>query len=356
MADRLVIHHSERGYTLNNPIRLGNPVYECQVTMGQRRLLKLYESKLSGGVRLNRFPKLDNGRTGTNDEVSCEPRYEGNLVNRTPDKAVLSDIINACIYQLDEPLAYTDLVRDALHRERLRYDALVLWPELTNSDVRKKPLTHGNVNNEQFAYIPPRSVYPYCEGLWLSDGCNFRYTNFWACNALNLYADEILCTGRFEVMFILPPVPRRGTYELRYACLSQFSRSIAQIYFGSDPDYLPVAGIPFDFRANTSAAHIGAVPDTDDQDYNIEKDKQLRNNGYLKGGKNITALGAANSARDDIRCYRRIMVTQTMDPDKTYYLKLKTVLDTDKKEMFLDYIELCPKEVYDNPETPEDIW
>ena len=356
VADRLVIHHSERGYTMSNPIRLGNPVYEWQVTMGQRRLLKLYESKLSGGIRLNRFPQLDNSRTGTGDEVSCEPRYEGNLVNRTPDKAVLSDIINACIYQLDEPLAYTDQVRDALHRERLRFDALVLWPELTNSDVRKKPLTHTILNSEQFAYIPPTSAYPYCQDLWISDATHTRYTNFWGHSALNLYADEILCTGRFEIMFKVPPVPRRGTYELRYACLSQYTRGIAQIYFGSDPDRLPVAGIPFDFRSNTSAANIGAVADTEDQDYNIEKDKQLRNNGYLKGAKAITSLGSAVSARDDIRCYRRIMVTQTMDPGKTYYLRLKTVLDSEAKEMFLDYIELCPKEVYDNPETPEDIW
>jgi hypothetical protein len=23
---------------------------------------------------------------------------------------------------------------------------------------------------------------------------------------------------------------------------------------------------------------------------------------------------------------------------------------------FMDFIEFCPKEVYDNPQTPEDIW
>ena len=29
---------------------------------------------------------------------------------------------------------------------------------------------------------------------------------------------------------------------------------------------------------------------------------------------------------------------------------------SDAKEFYMDYIELCPKEVFDNPETPEDIW
>ena len=73
------------------------------------------------------------------------------------------------------------------------------------------------------------------------------------------------------------------TYDLRYVCLSQASRSIAQIYFGEDPDKLPVAGIPFDFSAEITARHIGAGPDTDDDDYNAEKDKQLRAKGYMKG-------------------------------------------------------------------------
>jgi hypothetical protein len=26
------------------------------------------------------------------------------------------------------------------------------------------------------------------------------------------------------------------------------------------------------------------------------------------------------------------------------------------KEFYMDYMEYCAKEVYDNPETPEDIW
>ena len=43
-------------------------------------------------------------------------------------------------------------------------------------------------------------------------------------------------------------------------------------------------------------------------------------------------------------------------PDKTYYLRFKSVLDSDRKELYLDYIEFCPKEIYDNPAEPEDVW
>jgi hypothetical protein len=45
-----------------------------------------------------------------------------------------------------------------------------------------------------------------------------------------------------------------------------------------------------------------------------------------------------------------------MDPEETYYLKIKSVLDSDKKEFYMDYLELVAKEIYDNPEEPEDIW
>ena len=53
---------------------------------------------------------------------------------------------------------------------------------------------------------------------------------------------------------------------------------------------------------------------------------------------------------------RRIVTRQTLDPDKTYYLKIKSVLDTETAEFYMDHIEYCPKEIYDNPVTPEDIW
>ena len=32
------------------------------------------------------------------------------------------------------------------------------------------------------------------------------------------------------------------------------------------------------------------------------------------------------------------------------------LLDTETAEFYMDHIEYCPKEIYDNPVTPEDIW
>ena len=53
---------------------------------------------------------------------------------------------------------------------------------------------------------------------------------------------------------------------------------------------------------------------------------------------------------------RHIVWRGYMEADQTYYMKLKSVLDSDQREFYMDMLELCPKEVYDNPEKPEDIW
>ena len=31
-------------------------------------------------------------------------------------------------------------------------------------------------------------------------------------------------------------------------------------------------------------------------------------------------------------------------------------MDDPTRYLYIDYLEYCEKEVYDNPETPEDIW
>ena len=45
-----------------------------------------------------------------------------------------------------------------------------------------------------------------------------------------------------------------------------------------------------------------------------------------------------------------------MDPDKTYYNRFKSVLESDRKELYMDYMEFVSKEIFDNPEKPESIW
>ena len=181
----------------------------------------------------------------------------------------------------------------------------------------------------------------------------------------NYCQDEDKAFGRYDIMFTLPPVPKRGTYELRYKVLATGARGITQVYFGSDPDNLPAAGIPVNMAEGIATTYggesatwadiqDGSGSSRRDEDEIIEIDHKLRNHGLMKAAQH--EYGEGHTARDDERQKRHILIRQTLDPKLTYYIRFKSVLDTDKKELYLDYFEWCPKEIYDNPSVPEDVW
>ena len=352
-ADRLVFHRNEFGYDQARKT-FTIPMYEIYTTMGKRRLLKIYESKESNGIYLNRFPKLEQDRREILHELYCDADKEGCYVDRDPEHAILNDIINCCIYPIGAPLSYNDNVRDNLAKERLRFDGMTLFPEAMNNDIRLKMSAD---EKNQDVYIPATRIYNYFENMQMNDQTLFVYLNAYGYNWCNLHSDEMKAKGRFELTFKLPPVPRRGTYEFRYDVLPNGDRGIQQFYFGSDPTKLPAAGIPVNLTKGIGNMNVGYEADGKDEDYNIEVDKRLRNNGVMKGAKTVTADGSSSDIeRNRSSNLRYIIIRQTMDPDKTYYMKLKSVLDSEDKEFYMDYMEYCPKEVYDNPERPEDIW
>jgi len=353
-SDRLVFHRNEYGYNPGTPYKYTIPMYEIYTTMGKRRLLKIYESKESEGIYLNRFPNLDNGRNSVYHELSCDPDKVGCFVDRDPEKAVLNDIINCCIYPIDAPLSYSDAVRDNLSRQRLRFDGMTLFPEAMNNEIRLK---RSADQKYQDVYIPATHIYNYFENMQMNNQTIFIYLNAYSYNWCNLHSDEMKAKKRFEITFKLPPVPRRTTYEFRYDVLPNGDRGIQQFYFGEDPNRLPAAGIPVNLTRGIGSMNVGYEADTGDDDYDAEVDKRLRNNGVMKGAKSVTADGTTGDIeRNRSSNLRYIIVRQTMDPDKTYYMRVKSVLDSEEKEFYMDYMEYCPKEVYDNPEHPEDIW
>ena len=223
-----------------------------------------------------------------------------------------------------------------------------------NNEIRlKRSVDQQN----QLVYIPPTSVYDYFHNMRISDNSTFIYLNAYGHTWCNLHSDEMKAKGRFELLFTLPPVPRRTTYEFRYKVLPTVDRGIQQFYFGDHIGKLPAAGIPVDLTKGIGNMNVGYEKDGTDDDYNIEIDKRLRNNGVMKGAKSITADGTSTDIeRNRDTNLRYIIVRQTLEPDKTYYLKVKSVLDAEDKEFYMDYLEYCPKSVYDNPEKPEDIW
>ena len=354
-ADQLVFHRSENGYSKANG-NLGVPVYEYYTTMGKKRLIKIIETAESNGVYLNRVPNRDDGRHGNGHEISCDPDKVGCRVNRESDLAILNDIVNCCVYPIDAPLAFTDNVRKNLGRERIRFDVMSLFPEAMNNGMRC--ITSGEERWMRQLIPNTMTSYNYFENMQQNEETHMMYYNLQS-GCPNLHTDEMKATGHFQVTLTLPPVPRRSTYELRYKVLTTWQRGMVQIYFGPDPDYQPAAGIPIDLTLPNSSPKYGYEDDSGDDEYDAEVEKRMRNKNVMKGCKDVSEDGGVNSTERQGSVYdklRHIVWRGTMEPDRPYYMKIKTALDNDKRELYMDYLELCPKEVFDNPDRPENIW
>ena len=352
-ANRLLIHANEYGYSPYNPTKYTIPVVEYYTTMGKRRLLKLYESGASNGVYLNRFPILDDGRRGTGLEIGCDADKTGCYVVRDGELTNVQGIVNACIYPIDKPLSYNDDVRNHLMKDHIRFDGFAIFPEAMTNELRRK---ESKEDKHMHIYIPPSSVYQYFDNMTLNDDCMYVYFNGWGYNWCNYSCDEIKALGRYDVTMKLPPVPRKGIYELRYKILANSVRGTCQMYFGSDPNNLPVTGIPVDLTIPVTHISTDWERDTEDDSYNAEVDKCMRNNMIMKGIKSVNDEVAPRTEREKENCSRRIVTRQMMDPDKTYYIRFKSVLDSDRKELYMDYMEFVSKEIFDNPEKSENIW
>ncbi len=362
-ANKLVIHYNERGYDYKNKnLPYTVPVYEIWTTMGKRRLMKIYQAGprycLDGeGKRyINRFPVLNNGRRDDYSEKSVTPETEGIVINT--ENAI--DLVNAYIYPVDKPVVYDENVRTNLQKQRIRFDLTTITPEFANNDLRGTTIY-------QDPGMPIDDDYKYLTNIDLLKGTQFYYLSGVGANWLNWQGDEFNVRKNYEMIFTLPPVPKAGTYEVRFAVQSNSDvRGMCQVYFGKDKKSLVAMGLPLDIRQagnyrNVSGTHIpssiGWELDTDDDDYNAEVDKKMRNNGFMKGPAIYAGNpGGTNYARVNVCNLRRIIVREYLYPEITYYLKFKNVLDDPMKEFYMDYFEIVSKEVYDNPMTPEDIW
>lgn len=362
--DKLVYHYNEKGYNTSSKTP-SVAVMEFYTTLGKRRLLKIFESRESNGVHLNRFPNLDNNRRGTYHELSCDPDKEGIRIGE-PNMEGENDIRNGILYPIDKLLYYSDETRNNLQKQRIRWSVPSMWPEFMNNDIRCSEITDEKHKN---VYIPTDDQYKYLDDVEISKDTKFFYWTGRGNGWQNMQGDEMSIRGITDCIMRLPPVPRRGTYELRFAIQSGGERrGMVQFYWGSNKDKLAAMGIPMDLRqAGDNTLHVpGADPksdigyesDTDDDDFNAEVDKRLRNNGFMKGCNQYCAGGPGTSGtmRSSNVCIRRIIIRETMDPDETYYIRFKTVLDDDTRFFYMDYMEYCAKDVYDNPEKPEDIW
>ncbi len=357
-SDKLVIHYNEKGYVYTTSTNYTVAVNETYTTMGKKRLFTLYQVGNLEGIYINRFPNLDNSRTGTYQELSCDDDKCGFYV----DTGGAINVVNGYIYPISAvnanagpaTLAYNQDTRDNFQKHRWRYDVASLFPEFMNNDIRANRI---GTARDMCVGIPINADYKYLDNTYIEDGTNFYYYLGLGKALLNYQGDGFYINGRYEVTFPMPPVPAKGTYEVRFLVSNTSSyRGMCQVYFGTDTENLYAMGIPLDLRLEPTSDFVGWVEDTGDEDTDAETDKKMRNNDFMKAPEHYTGIGYSEPARAQDQLARRIIVRQDMEPDRQYYLKFKNVLDSETLDLKFDYFEVCPKEVYDNPNTPEDIW
>lgn len=372
-SDKMVIHYNEVGFNVNNYVNngviiLSIPVFEYYETMSKnnrRKLLKITESKNSDGLKINRKMNMiidaqtyeegsavmgNNGRSG-----------EGISIDVNSEDINEYEAMNGMIYPINDLLVYDDFVVRQVLNERLRFDIASLMPELINLNFRR-PRESGYVigkKTKQYLDFPvgfelvnmerqPGTYVQYLPG----DVQNFGWGDY--------QYDEFIVYGAFDFTFKLPPVPTDGTYEIRYGISGNPQRGMAQVYFGTEGNIQP-AGIPLDLRLGDNygtLAKYGWEEESEDEDYNLEVAKRLRNKDYMRAPRYYTIgveSGAKQAYTGDTKG-RKILVRQDLKANETYYLRFKSVLEDAKSEFFFDYIELCPKGVYANPNQPEDEW
>lgn len=383
--ENLVIHYNELGYNYTNKSMPSIPVMDYYQTMGIPRLLKTYESRESNGIYLNRFPVLRNGRgrfspshEDANDyhESGVFPSLVGNSTRPDENEGIYvltyteagtdaSSIANGVIYPIEHLLVCSENVCNQMSNQRIRIDAGCLMPELMNNDIRAHRAYYASGATNSRA-IPTN--YPYIENIEILEGTKFYYLQGYLCGGFyNLQGDEYNIIGRYDFTMKLPPVIRAGQYEIRFGVATGSRlRSMAQVYFGSDRNMMPAAGIPMDLRLGGKEKRVGSITldsnvgweeDNGDVEHDDNITKRMRTKGFMKAPNSwTTSLGGSTTVRSQHVMTRRIMVSTYLYPFRNYYIRFKSVLDEENKEFFMDYFEYVAKEVYDNPEEPEDIW
>ena len=347
--DHILIHYNEQGYSYTT-YNLGIDAWEYYETLGSdKRMFKVTEGSQTDGKRINRYVS-ERKSNYTYDASAVE--IEGILINEANGDYDIA-ALNGYYYTINDILVYTDDVPDKVLNERMRFDICSLLTEQITNGFRRGYTSAACYN----MYIPQE----YFENMTWTEEANVNYLPGFAKSTAyrNYQGDEYNIQGNYDVTIRLPRVPSAGTYEFRIGLSNNSARSMCQIYFGTNKDNLPARGLPLDQRKDGTDASIGWVEDGTDSDENDANDKMMRNHGYMKapyyyGPDN--ASGTNSNYRGDSSRLRYIAYTGTFDPSKDYYLRLKSVLENTSAQLFLDYFELCPKSVYNNPLQAEDKW
>ena len=347
-------------------------LFEYYETMLPFTLMKV--TRISGKRRLNRWV----ANSTLTDRVAEEGSDNIRTVLREGIEVKNNNIMasNGFIHPIADMLVYDQAVPTGVLNERLRFDDTALFPEMTSnsfrliSDAEVNALNAGKTGSDGALggnYI--RCPNGFFENLVIYNGNNTRLyylsgqSNGWS----NYQGDEFNCMGAYDFAFRLPPVPD-GTYELRMGYTANGNRGMLQFYLGRSRELtsMKALDIPLDMR-RVPVNNPDGSPDTNSgtgwslytntDDMGVESDANMHNLNWMRGPLYYTVgKGGSTVARANAQDLRRI-ITKMQFEQGEYWLRFKTVLpELTTSQFHLDYIELCPENVYNNNQYVEDMY
>ena len=310
--DQLVISGQIKDYYCDLSKADAEDYYE---TMAQGCILRASGPK-DGKVYLNR-KRMD---------VLITPGVR--VLSPTESGLNLQDCANGVYHYISAPLYFNP---EALNN-RMRIDATTLFPDFLNMSKCRVQFNEKTMTMFKNNYLT--NVKATSQSLIGVRG-NEIWTNSWEGNMV------AIC-GEFDIEIKLPPVPKTGMYELRLGYNVNPSRGIIQAYLNG-----VACGVP----VNLQQGPEGWKEDTEDEEENRATDKSMHNRGFMKApdsqGGDISNGGTPFRAAGYIM--RRVLYTGEIRQDQENWLRFRQLLKGNYS-LSLDYIELCPKNIYASPE------
>lgn len=378
--DKLVYSYNELEYA---------DVYEYVRTLLPYTMFKLTGVKDHGAVNTIWINRVLNNPTltstpGSNTQdayTAANTPAPGNEGIQVAGGKILSrQASNGWIHPIDKILKYEKKVTDNVLNERLRFDFMSLLDESMTNQYRGYSYqdfsSRFGRNDKMIGAI--RFPEGYFENMVIYNGESSRVyyltkdeaktgnNNFkpgWDC-WLDYQGDELFVRGAYDFAIKLPPVPQDGTYELRFGYVITGKRTMVQFFMGhsSDRSQMTTCDIPLDQRTGAEDASIGWTDPNKDGDLGVATDKSMHNRGWMRGPNYFSNYkkGIDGNARYSISKQphvRRIVTKQYFKQGEENWFRCKTAMPEDTEAEFeLDYIELVPVNVYNNPYLTEDVF
>lgn len=342
-------------------------VWDYYTTVGQKpdllKVSQLPKDEYNVGedhpIYLNHICTKDNSFYGTYQET--EPAFEGdglNVLVSPTNGEYNNNSLNGFYFPINNILIKNDVVSRRLASERIRFDMTSMLHEFQSNNFKGGDyVTFENDYFDAISNASPSTIVTFLNSAWVG-GSNWR----------DYQGDEFIVSGLFDFVLRLPPVPRDGTYELRFGASQNAWRGMAQVYIGETPTALMPCGLPLDMRQSVSLTSNPALnwqPDIDDAETNTENDKNLHNQGYMKSPKYFHLTDGQGDPESTARVagdkdpsmagVRRVLTSMYLKANKHYYLRFKSALNKTDAEFMMDYFEFCPSSIY-NGVNPEDPW